>query len=104
MTASHPRTRLGTKSTWNGNAAGTATFPIETVTKGRAKKLTPAIQSAFCALFGRRYATAAPDVALLDLLVQPQAVVLLGPVDVHLTLAHCLERALHADGADVDVG
>src|SRR5262245_1961342 len=44
------------------------------------------------------------DAALGSLPLQPQAVVLLGPVHVHLSAAHGLEGALHADGADVDVG
>src|SRR5262245_11268897 len=48
--------------------------------------------------------TAAADTALLDLLLEPQAVVLPRPVEVDFTLAHGLECPLHADRADIDVG
>src|SRR5262245_57693055 len=53
--------------------------------------------AARAALLGGR---AAPG----HLLLEPQAVVLTGPVLVHLAPAHGLEGALHTDGADVDVG
>src|SRR5271169_2789182 len=34
---------------------------------------------------------------------EPQIVVLFGPIDVHRSLAHCLESALHANRADINV-
>src|SRR5689334_19874674 len=46
---------------------------------------------------------AALHVALGNLAVEPEAVVLARPVDVDLAAAHRLECAFHADGADVDM-
>src|SRR5882724_1830183 len=35
--------------------------------------------------------------------LDPERVMLFGPVEIHLTRSHRIERALHPDGADVDV-
>src|SRR5688572_33375398 len=42
--------------------------------------------------------------ALFRFLLEPQAMVLPGPIDVDFPTAHGLEGTLHADGPDVDMG
>src|SRR5258705_11199613 len=49
----------------------------------------------------RRCATLDPPLGLL--LLQPQTVMLLRPVEVDRATAHRLERTFHADRADIDV-
>src|SRR6266446_5660919 len=44
-----------------------------------------------------------PCAPLGNLFFEPEAVVLLGPVQVDTARTHRLERALHAQGSDVDV-
>ncbi len=41
--------------------------------------------------------------ALGELLLQPEVVVLLRPVEINLAGPHCLERSLHSDSTDIDV-
>src|SRR4029077_16139627 len=43
------------------------------------------------------------DISLAEFPFGPQVVMLLCPVDVHRAIPHRLERAFHADGADVDM-
>src|SRR5262249_10515559 len=43
------------------------------------------------------------DISRAELPLGPQVVVLLCPVDVHRAIPYRLERAFHADGADIDV-
>src|SRR6185437_61209 len=64
--------------------------------------LTELILPLFCRRCHRpRLRTARPRVGLLFL--QPQAVVLLRPVEVDRALTHRLVRALHAERAEIDV-
>ena len=54
----------------------------------------------------RRYATdnsRAFALTLPQLFLKPQAMMLARPVQVHLAVAHGVERAFHPDGADIDV-
>ena len=41
--------------------------------------------------------------ALGELLLEPEVVVLLGPIEIDLTSPHGFECALHTDGTDVNV-
>ena len=53
--------------------------------------------------WGRQVRRVADDIALGKLLLEPEVVVLLGPIEIDLASPHSFERALHSDSTNIDV-